>query len=293
VMARIALLLLFFMLTGCAMFNRNNTRALNFVEAHLVPSDPLSKKLSYPVTIPVSLAAVIFDMVLLHPISVIPDAARDSRDLWQDLPWREQYFTTSASVLPRAAFTPIFFTGDFLGRSLFDVSEKQLRPDPEKEKEQHRVDEAKRALRENRLSDALVLAQQVLKKSPHQQEAQRVRVEVLLKQGSIAELTGKPFSMKWSEALEQDFIHALSVASSENRIRLLSLYQWFYPATSNPELLTAMVATLRDDDRAIRMKALQVLGNRLNDPTVRAAIQEIAQQPDPVLATEANMILGK
>jgi hypothetical protein len=139
VVVRIALLLSIFMLTGCAMFNRDNTRALNFVEEHLVPSDPLPKKLSYPVTVPVSLAAVIFDMVLLHPISVIPDAAGDTRVIWRDLPWREHYFTTSASVLPRAAFTPVLFIGDFLGRSLFDVSEKKLRPNPENEKEQRMV----------------------------------------------------------------------------------------------------------------------------------------------------------
>jgi hypothetical protein len=293
VVVRIALLLSIFMLTGCAMFNRDNTRALNFVEEHLVPSDPLPKKLSYPVTVPVSLAAVIFDMVLLHPISVIPDAAGDTRVIWRDLPWREHYFTTSASVLPRAAFTPVLFIGDFLGRSLFDVSEKKLRPNPENEKEQRMVEEAKRALRENRLSDALVLAQQVLQKSPNQQEAQRVRVEVMLKQGSIAELSERRFSVKWSDALEVDFINALNEASSENRVRLLSLYQWFYPYTANHELLQAMVAALRDNDRAVRMKALQVLGKHLEDPTVHAAIQEIAEQPDPVLAAEAKMTLRK
>jgi hypothetical protein len=148
-------------------------------------------------------------------------------------------------------------------------------------------------LRENRLSDALVLAQQVLQKSPNQQEAQRVRVEVMLKQGSIAELSERRFSVKWSDALEVDFINALNEASSENRVRLLSLYQWFYPYTANHELLQAMVAALRDNDRAVRMKALQVLGKHLEDPTVHAAIQEIAEQPDPVLAAEAKMTLRK
>lgn len=111
--------------SGCAVFNRNNTPALNFVEEHLVPKENPARAISYPLTIPLGFTAAALDMILLHPLSVAGDAWDDTNEfLWSKEGWDDQYITTTLFNAPRAALMPILFTADFLARSSLDISRR-------------------------------------------------------------------------------------------------------------------------------------------------------------------------
>ncbi|NVO00062.1 MAG: hypothetical protein HXX17_12105 [Geobacteraceae bacterium] len=117
------LLLLF--CSGCAVFNRNNTPALNFVENHMVPKENPARAISYPLTIPLGFSAAVVDMLLLHPLSVAGDAWDDTNEfLWSKRGWDDKFVTTTVFNAPRAAIMPIVFTVDFLARSSFDISRR-------------------------------------------------------------------------------------------------------------------------------------------------------------------------
>jgi hypothetical protein len=110
---------------GCAVFNRNNTPALNFVEQHLLPKDKTAQVISYPLVVPAGFAAATLDMVVFHPISVAKDAWDDTNELlWENLDWENRYVTTSLLNAPRIIVEPIVFTTDFLARSSFDISRR-------------------------------------------------------------------------------------------------------------------------------------------------------------------------
>jgi hypothetical protein len=127
-MRRTLLLVITFTLllsSGCAVFNRNNTPALNAVEQHLVPTDKTAQLLVAPVIIPLGFAAATIDMVLLHPLSVAEDAWDDTNEiLWQGLDFDHRYVTTTVLNTPRLAAMPVIFTTDFLARSSFDISRR-------------------------------------------------------------------------------------------------------------------------------------------------------------------------
>jgi hypothetical protein len=298
-MKRTVIILLLLCFTGgCAVFNRENTRALNFVEKQLVPADPLAKKLTYPITIPVSIVAVTIDMFLLHPLFVVPDALDDTNDwLWSRMEWEKEYFTTAASVVPRTAATPLAFAGSFLGRSTFDMPHHRAVTVPAKDaaEETRQLQEAEKALAEQRFDDAYGLAQQVLKRTPYRKEALEVMAAVLLERGEIRELAGLHYSLSWSEQLEQRFIRALAKATAEDKVRLLFMVERgrFYAIRPGHDYLQALIALLDDDDRALKMKALAVLGMYQQHAAVKAACEEVAAADDPVLAAEAQLRLGK
>lgn len=111
--------------SGCAVFNRNNTPALNLVEQHLVPKEQTARLISAPLVVPIGFAAATLDMVLLHPISVAGDAWDDTNELlWQHQDWDNRYVTTTVLNAPRVLAVPVVFTTDFLARSSFDISRR-------------------------------------------------------------------------------------------------------------------------------------------------------------------------
>lgn len=118
-------LLSFLLCGGCAVFNRDNTPALNVVEQHLVPADRTARMVASPVIVPIGLAAATLDMVLFHPLSVAGDAWDDTNDLlWKKLDWDHQFVTTTVLNAPRVAAMPVVFATDFLARSSFDFSRR-------------------------------------------------------------------------------------------------------------------------------------------------------------------------
>jgi len=123
ILALVSLNLLF--CNGCAVFNRNNTPALNFVEEHLLPKENPVRAMSYPLVVPAGFIAATLDMVIFHPLSVAGDAWDDTNELlWKKLDWDHQFVTTTVLNAPRVAAMPIVFTTDFLARSSFDISRR-------------------------------------------------------------------------------------------------------------------------------------------------------------------------
>jgi len=139
-------------LTSCAFLNRDNTLLLNAVEDNLWPEETAMRVLAFPVVFPCGLAAICVDTIVIHPISIIDDAANDTYEhLWDEWDWENHYVTECASLPWRCAFTPVWFSCDFLARAFFDVTEsaKQARRATEADEQ----DEKQAAIRNARRKD--------------------------------------------------------------------------------------------------------------------------------------------
>jgi hypothetical protein len=112
--------LLLSLLAGCAVFNADNRLALNQLDDWIQPETTASRIALAPAAVPLGTVAGAADMVLIHPVCVIPDAAEDVYDLyWKP---REMDFLRQALLIPLfVVLTPPTFVGDWLVRSLFDV----------------------------------------------------------------------------------------------------------------------------------------------------------------------------
>jgi hypothetical protein len=106
--------------SGCAWTERSNRPVWNAFEEHLVPASSPAFELALPLTAPGGLAAILIDIGVAHPIQVIDDAADDALDLWDSIEFEERYYTEAGFLPFRAALTPVWFAGSFVGRSLFD-----------------------------------------------------------------------------------------------------------------------------------------------------------------------------
>jgi hypothetical protein len=108
------------LLAGCAITNRDNRRTLNQLDAWVRPESTAAKAALAPVAVPVGTAAGLTDMLLVHPVCVIPDAADDVYQLyWKP---RDMDFLRKTLLVPFCILaTPPTFVADWLFRSIFDV----------------------------------------------------------------------------------------------------------------------------------------------------------------------------
>lgn len=303
---------------GCAVFNRDNTPALNFVEQHLIPKENPGRALSYPLVIPVGLTAATLDMFLFHPLSVTADAWHDTNDLlWDKLDWDRHYVTTTASTLPRAAAVPLVFIADFLARSTFDLSPRggkatanKTAPDPKKEEklaeEKKKLDLARKALEERDLDTALVLAQEILTLNNQQREAAAIKATVLLERHDLDAVAAMPshYLFFGNALFVKSYADLLANGPAVERMQLLGMLDQNYSYGTTPLtlqgksgtalsfLLEALERNLADEDRAIRMKTMQTLGKfQRSDKRARSLLEGVAQGSDPVLAAAAKALL--
>jgi hypothetical protein len=116
---------------GCAWTERANRPVWNAFEEHVVPTTSPAFELSLPLTAPGGLAAILIDIGIAHPIQVIDDAADDALDLWDAIDFEERYYTEAGFLPFRAALTPIWFAGSFVGRSLFDWTDDDAGQHPD------------------------------------------------------------------------------------------------------------------------------------------------------------------
>lgn len=182
-----ALLALGMLLGGCAWANRDNRTVWNAFEEHVVPEDDVVFFATLPLTVPGGVLAILLDTLIVHPASVADDAWQDAAEVWDDMEWREGYYTQMAGLPIRAIFSPIVFLGSFLGRSLFDI-------DP------HRSDADKAALEVRRERELVIWFER-------------------LAAGSSDSYFGASPS-GWSEALQTAFDRALTQAGSIGRYEL-------------------------------------------------------------------------
>lgn len=242
-------------LNGCAVFNRQNTPALNMVEKHLVPKEQPGRALSYPLIIPVGAVAATMDMFIFHPVSVISDAWDDTEDmLWKKLDWDKQYATTTASIIPRTTLTPVVLTTDFLVRSCFDIgrrgntsgttvdkSEYARRQQERKNQEMMLVKQAEDAFNAGRLEVAITSSEKALALNHYQYQAAAIKACALLKSGKLEPVLAMPVyqNIFKNEAFMILFAEKLSGASPHEAIQLLSLLErnhYYMDATARKPL---------------------------------------------------------
>lgn len=110
---------------GCAFVDSENRRVFNWYSETLVPKKHPARALSYPLIIPVGLAALLTDIVIVHPICSVDDALRDTRDCCWDsdsFNWDDEYVTECTLLVPRTVATPIVAVGDWALRCVFPIS---------------------------------------------------------------------------------------------------------------------------------------------------------------------------
>ena len=115
-----ALFLVAVLLGGCAIFNPKNRRLTGLLDERIAPESVAAKVLLVPVVLPLGFVSLTGDLVLIHPISVVPDCLDDTvRIIWRNPSGglAQQTFL----FVPKVILSPILFAGDFLLRSLFDV----------------------------------------------------------------------------------------------------------------------------------------------------------------------------
>jgi len=303
---------------GCAVFNRNNTPALNFVERNIIPKENPGRALFYPLAIPIGATAVSLDMFLIHPATVVGDAWDDTVSmLWEKhLDWEGHYMTTSASLLPRAVATPLVAGGAFLGRSAFDISprrktsaasqadDKAARQavEAKRKEQQEKVAQARRSLEAGDPDTALRLANEVLAQDGNHNEATVIKATVLLEHRDLVAVAALSRSRLFfgDARFAENFVKLLTNGTGVERMQLLvmldgsgsSLPLYGKGTPSLPLLMAALEKDLADSDRAIQLKTMQLLGRyQYGNSQARLLLEGVAKGSDPVLAVAAKGLL--
>ena len=118
--AYVAALLLWSVLSGCAVFDEDNRRLLKAMDGAIRSESTGARIALAPAMIPAGTAALMTDMVIVHPVCVIPDAADDVYELYwkpRDIDWLRRTLLFPIIVVA----TPPTFLFDCLGRAIFDL----------------------------------------------------------------------------------------------------------------------------------------------------------------------------
>lgn len=108
-------------LLSCACFNENNRRTLNLTDGWIHPQKTASQIALAPPALTLGTVAFTSDIVLVHPVHMVPRAADDVYELYWS-PGEMDLFLKSLLFIPKVILTPPTFAGDWLGRSFFDVN---------------------------------------------------------------------------------------------------------------------------------------------------------------------------
>jgi len=107
---------------GCAFMQKDNRRLLNAlddgVKGTWVAETPTGRIVASPVFLPVGLAALAADTVIVQPVAATGPAAKDMYDwIWKDPQGSD--FSQVMLFLPKVVASPIVFVSDWLFRSVF------------------------------------------------------------------------------------------------------------------------------------------------------------------------------
>ncbi|MHC4860182.1 MAG: HEAT repeat domain-containing protein, partial [Planctomycetota bacterium] len=314
------------LLEGCAWLNRDNTPLLNLVEENLWPESTGSRLAVFPVVFPLGFVAITGDAFVVHPITVVGDAIEDTGDaLWDDWDWDEQYVTECAAIPWRAVATPFVFTGDFLGRAMFDVprrAEEERKEERKKEPETRKEDvartealarslaEAKGLLRAGRASEALDSGLAIFARRG---ESRRARYYELLTEVKELILEAAHRSGRHQELLREDLLDEIDSlpgrlpeilasmqASSSPQVRWTVLRicsRGFTSARRGAQRRELLRSALGDSDPVIRYAALEVLASHYHSRAfrrLRADVERMSREdPDPVVKAFARRVLER
>lgn len=247
--ARAAVLALLAMLSSsCAFANPANRPVWNAFEDNLVPESDGAFWATLPLTAPVGVLAILVDTFVAHPLQVVDDAWDDTVSMWTDLPFDEEYYTTSASLPFRAVGTPLMFAGSFLARSVFDIHE----PLDQEERRQKRQATRRKAVLEwlERIENG---------ENPNVQR-------------------------RFPEVIDEDVVaavqRALAQGGAHARIRV-------YRAVTRSEDPTIVdwLAALRDPSGVVRYEVLDLMPKSIEVPAPR--IEELLADPDQAVRERA------
>lgn len=110
----------FLLNSGCTVLVKENRYLLNKLDTTIKIESTTGKIVATPVFIPVGTLAGLFDVVIIHPIASIPKASDDTyKYLWENPSGSD--FRQMMLVVPKLVFTPLYFSGDLITRSLVPV----------------------------------------------------------------------------------------------------------------------------------------------------------------------------
>jgi hypothetical protein len=269
-------------LNGCAVFNRDNTPTLNALEKYAFPEDRTTKALLYPVLIPAGLAAASIDAFVVHPISVMDDAAEDVHDaLWSHLDFDRKYATECAFLIPRTTLTPVLFTGDFLMRSAFDWNSARRKHERENNEpcRQAQISEkdAEKLYSEKKYAEASKKAEAAFIKCSGKPSIKEIYAKTLIADGKYDELMKKIGTDYEAMICDADncnaIVQKLKSASPEEKAGFLLFlekhlrsFHWNrdYFSSCNKYMIILVNEGIKpliySSDRAIAMQAIRILG---------------------------------
>ncbi len=109
--------------SGCAFVNKDNRRLLNKLDKKVadtfVTNSRAGRIASAPVAIPVGLAVLAVDVLVVQPAYSISPAAKDTYEaLWQNPEGSD--FRQAMTFIPKVVATPVLCVSDWLYRSFLD-----------------------------------------------------------------------------------------------------------------------------------------------------------------------------
>ncbi|MCB1176895.1 MAG: hypothetical protein KDK36_04885 [Leptospiraceae bacterium] len=114
------IIVLILFITNCAFMNRDNRILTNKLDETINPESTSSKVILAPIAIPLGTVSLLTDALVLHPISRIPYAIKDTYDILWENPGGGIVRQTFL-FFPKLIFTPITFAASWFIRSIFDV----------------------------------------------------------------------------------------------------------------------------------------------------------------------------
>jgi Flp pilus assembly protein CpaB len=107
---------------GCAWVKEENRRTLNVADELVRPQEPVTQVAMAPVFVPVGTALLATDILVVHPLAMLPEAMEDTHDwLWDSMGQSGSVFREALLVVPRTVATPFVLVGDWAVRSVFPI----------------------------------------------------------------------------------------------------------------------------------------------------------------------------
>lgn len=240
----------------------------NAFEEHLVPESDAAFYGTLPLTAPAGLVSILTDTFLVHPVQVMPDAWGDTRELWENIEWEQQYYTELATLPFRTVGSPIVLVGSFLGRSAFDIAPRGGRSHAGEPRAGPTQEQRQRELERQQES-----ARRLLERASARKEEPRWL------NSALRQMQWPP----WNPALDQAWERAVTESAAEVRMQLFEIgrRQQLPPWSADP------VRGLRDPSAVVRYQELRDLPHTISVPP--GLIAALLSDPDEAVRDQARL----